>query len=1803
MNLPIKIPSPTTRNHDGHRTNPPTTTAEYNTTTSDKQRHITTNWSTIASKPHPNKQHINYSEGRGPSSSKRYRRRTTAKRRTQTPTTPSYYLQQMNAFRPRTNNTLRKIHNKHRNILLIPPTTSEHTNNADADADLDLQIENLINEFNELSDNFDSTYQRLAHDNEYDYDDEIPQSPLAQFNLELLLETEAIFLEADTILSNATTSFHQYANTIGHITDPTSSLNPTPPATYRLEPTIIPPHYQIDDDASDTDEEPDLSDLSNLYQQTNPPPTPTAPNPPYTPTLIELLAHYLPTQTSTTIVSNNQEPPDISHTPDHSTKPAPPTLPPPIPHPDSTTNPTHATLNLHLLKAANLTLPPILPPPIKPLDKPPNWTPTNNANAHHEDSTQPLTTEYDDEQYFYQQPNPFQLNEYTTTDNHHDLHLQYNLTPWTQHPDDLTLWTQYPESETTYEPDHNEHQQTGDENHHMHQNPADEQTYNTDGNKSHYRQQQLQKRMRTNHHKHPRAFTNLLTCVTQNARGLPENDDTKLQSIINQMKANNWAATCIQETWRLRQDEFYIDGYHVILQGHTTKSNNKGHVMAGVCIILSPTMDAAHELAGNKRISFPIEHKHEGRFLGVHLHFKKRDSHGKKVKGMIKLALCSIYHPTDSNEHDEFNGMTQTLLSNLPDDTSLLFGHNINCNVGTSLSNDDHLRRTVGPHGLNNRNSKGTRFLQHLCSLQMRVANSYFIKPNYATWKNFNSNRPSSHMLDVFSISNNMFKHVSDCGLIHQGIDHTDHTATAITININCIAFKSTKRDNTLTGGRTDWTRILYDEEANREFNCKLSRETTANTETEPTYTEYFTSVPKAAKSTAIAPEIEKNAWFEMSKQKLQPIIDRVTSLRAASRDPTNADLQKTKLEQALAHKLRNIAVREAKSIYMSHIAEKISTLTGENTRTMWEAVKDCKLGHEINYLRPQNMSLTLADGARATNDKENMSVMQAHCQKLFNNRKEVSPDALDHITQREVEPSLDDPITWKEFTRAINGLKNNKSPGENEIPAEAFKAMNNDHRNRVFSFINSFWNNTSDFPEWHTGRGVPVQKVPHPTTPNQYRIVNLMDVGSKIFSRILTARLYTLLEKHGTKYQFGATPHSGCQDGNFTLKTLLHLRRQHNLETFVVFADLVKAFDTSDHLLIASILEKYGAPPKFSHAIERLYTDLRVTLKIGKESTEIEQTVGVRQGDNLSPVIFLFVMTAFAEILEKKWTLANIPRVEAEHAPLNKLHRGQLTGHTRPKQKAGSTTNVTQVLFLDDSGFPFNSKDDATKGTKLIRETFSSLGLEMHCGNNQNPKSKTEILWIPAPSFYKQTPSDNAILPPTNASLPNSAHDPTNPAMDTTDDEDEYTEQVYTLSLAEQKSRHLTFYTMSQQQREQLYWDSPTTKRIHIDDESFIDFTAHFKYLGSFISFDLTDDKDIKNRITKANQAMGALRHFWRNPYADLKAKKLIFLAIPANLLLWGCETWALRQSHIDRLNAFWHRAIRNILGIRMTEVIDDHITNERIRKIFHDIPDAEALLTARSMTYLGKIARAPDLHPPKLLMTAWVRNPRPKSGVLYTNKKALVRGINTLLPEETAENVKIKCKKTGLSTTVTRCNPDGKLSNWLHIALNKPLWDWHIHRLANPGAPTPPKPPSTPRPNNQQRRRDSTNQRPQPDNNTRPNTEREQPRQNNNRSNQHRRRTPRDSNENATPPDPSRNHTQSNYNLENVGKNRTDSLLALGLHFQATDGEIKHRFRRLSLIYHPDKYIDTLGISKEEATSHFQLINNAYDFLKHQP
>jgi hypothetical protein len=57
-----------------------------------------------------------------------------------------------------------------------------------------------------------------------------------------------------------------------------------------------------------------------------------------------------------------------------------------------------------------------------------------------------------------------------------------------------------------------------------------------------------------------------------------------------------------------------------------------------------------------------------------------------------------------------------------------------------------------------------------------------------------------------------------------------------------------------------------------------------------------------------------------------------------------------------------------------------------------------------------------------------------------------------------------------------------------------------------------------------------------------------LMDMCSKIFSLIITACAFQLLDKHGTRFLFGSTLELGCRDGLFTLKALLNAQQNHDL-------------------------------------------------------------------------------------------------------------------------------------------------------------------------------------------------------------------------------------------------------------------------------------------------------------------------------------------------------------------------------------------------------------------------------------------------------------------------------------------------------------------------------------------------------------------------------------------------------------------------------------------------------------------------------
>ena len=93
-----------------------------------------------------------------------------------------------------------------------------------------------------------------------------------------------------------------------------------------------------------------------------------------------------------------------------------------------------------------------------------------------------------------------------------------------------------------------------------------------------------------------------------------------------------------------------------------------------------------------------------------------------------------------------------------------------------------------------------------------------------------------------------------------------------------------------------------------------------------------------------------------------------------------------------------------------------------------------------------------------------------------------------------------------------------------------------------------------------------------------------MLEVAYKIVAQILLARLKVIKgskENLDHENQCGFRNGRGCSDGSFTIQALLNKRRENNLETCILFLDLVKAFDMVPRELLWNTLERFGVPLK----------------------------------------------------------------------------------------------------------------------------------------------------------------------------------------------------------------------------------------------------------------------------------------------------------------------------------------------------------------------------------------------------------------------------------------------------------------------------------------------------------------------------------------------------------------------------------------------------------------------------------------------
>ena len=60
--------------------------------------------------------------------------------------------------------------------------------------------------------------------------------------------------------------------------------------------------------------------------------------------------------------------------------------------------------------------------------------------------------------------------------------------------------------------------------------------------------------------------------------------------------------------------------------------------------------------------------------------------------------------------------------------------------------------------------------------------------------------------------------------------------------------------------------------------------------------------------------------------------------------------------------------------------------------------------------------------------------------------------------------------------------------------------------------------------------------------------------------------------------------------------------------------------------------------------------------------------------------------------------------------------------------------------------------------------------------------------------------------------------------------------------------------------------------------------------------------------------------------------------MAIPLNLLLWGCKSWVMTKDLMKKLEVFHLICLRRFFGMKWSDVVDNKISNNKVRTFFNN-------------------------------------------------------------------------------------------------------------------------------------------------------------------------------------------------------------------------------------------------------------------------
>ncbi|KAF7140294.1 hypothetical protein RHSIM_Rhsim06G0103400 [Rhododendron simsii] len=352
-------------------------------------------------------------------------------------------------------------------------------------------------------------------------------------------------------------------------------------------------------------------------------------------------------------------------------------------------------------------------------------------------------------------------------------------------------------------------------------------------------------------------------------------------------------------------------------------------------------------------------------------------------------------------------------------------------------------------------------------------------------------------------------------------------------------------------------------------------------------------------------------------------------------------------LKKNLAPTAENLQVQQAIHKTMEIIMAREEMYLHQRSRVNWLNYGDRNSKFFYTTLiqrRQRNQILRLKAHAgvwKESEDDINLEIHHYFTALFENDGPRDFTTSTDHIFPKvtgEMNRILTKQVNNEEIRVAVFQMGALKAPGPNGYPGLFFQKFWNEVGGDTCLAVKSFFQGGFLLKKLNHTNIVLIPKVPHPESLSQFRPISLCNFSVKIISKVLANRLKKFLNGIITPYQSAFVPGRQIQDNILVAHEAFHFlkRKRRGKESFAAIKlDLSKGYDRVQWDFLEVVMRKIGLCDMFIHWVMQIVSTVFYTVTAnGKNRFSFLPSRGLRQGDPLSPYLFLIIMDVLSVML-----------------------------------------------------------------------------------------------------------------------------------------------------------------------------------------------------------------------------------------------------------------------------------------------------------------------------------------------------------------------------------------------------------------------------------------------------------------------------------------------------------------------------------------------------------------------------------------